>query len=108
MTALSIGMPTYNDFDGVYFTVQALRLYQNLKDTELLVVDNYGCDHTRRFVAGVPNARYVLANDAVGTAAAKNRVFAEAQGDAVLCIDSHILLPPDAVKRLRKYYRNHP
>ena len=43
MVALTIGMATYNDFNGVYFTLQALRLYQDLRDTELLVVDNYGC-----------------------------------------------------------------
>jgi hypothetical protein len=43
MVALTIGMATYNDFDGVYFTIQALRLYQDLADTELLVVDNFGC-----------------------------------------------------------------
>ena len=43
VVALTIGMPTYNDFDGVYFTLQALRSYQDLRDTELLVVDNYGC-----------------------------------------------------------------
>ena len=36
MVALTIGMATYNDFDGVYFTLQALRLYQDLTDTELL------------------------------------------------------------------------
>jgi hypothetical protein len=47
---LSIGMVTYNAFDGVYFTAQALRLYQDLVDTELLVVDNYGCVHTQRFI----------------------------------------------------------
>ena len=94
MVALTIGMPTYNDFDGVYFTVQALRLYQDLDDTELLVVDNYGCEHTRDFVDGWAKVRYVLATDAVGTAAAKNRVFAEAQGEAVLCCDSHVLLAP--------------
>ena len=52
MVALTIGMPTYNDFDGVYFTVQALRHYQDLEDTELVVVDNYGCEHTRAFVEG--------------------------------------------------------
>ena len=39
MVALTIGMATYDDFDGVYFTLQALRLYQDLLDTELLVVD---------------------------------------------------------------------
>ena len=52
---LSIGMATYDDFDGVYFTVQALRLYQDIEDTEILVIDNYGCELTKAFVeAGVP------------------------------------------------------
>src|SRR3954466_14497827 len=99
MVALTIGMPAYNDFDGVYFTIQALRLYQDLADTELLVVDNYGCEHTRRFVDGVRQARYILATEAVGTAAAKNWVFAEARGDAVLCCDSHVLSAPGTVAR---------
>lgn len=108
MVALTIGMPTYNDFDGVYFTLQALRLYQDLDDTELLVVDNYGCEHTKDFVDGWAKARYVLATDAVGTAAAKNRVFAEAKGDAVLCCDSHVLLVPGSIARLKDYYRAHP
>ena len=61
MVALTIGKPTYNEFDGVYFTVQALRLYQDLDDTELVVVDNYGCDHTKFFVEQWVKGRYVLA-----------------------------------------------
>lgn len=108
MVALTIGMPTYNDFDGVYFTVQALRHYQDLEDTELVVVDNYGCEHTRAFVERWSRARYVLDTDAVGTAAAKNRVFAEAQGEAVLCCDSHVMLMPGVIARLKTYYLEHP
>lgn len=107
MVALTIGMPTYNDFDGVYMTVQALRLYQNLEGVELLVVDNYGCDDTRSFVEWDAGGRYVLANEVVGTAAAKNRVFAEARGDTVLCCDSHVLFAPGVIARLRSYFRAH-
>ena len=47
---LTVGMATYRDFDGVYFTVQALRLYQDMEGVELLVVDNFGCEATRDFV----------------------------------------------------------
>lgn len=108
MVSLTIGMPTYQDFEGVYFTLQALRLYQDLDDTELLVVDNYGCEYTRNFVEGWAKARYVLATDAVGTAAAKNRVFTEASGEAVLCCDSHVLFAPGAIARLKQYYQEHP
>lgn len=108
MVALTIGMPTYDDFDGVYFSLQALRQYQDLSDTELLVVDNFGCEHTRRFVEGLAEARYVLATDAMGPAATKDVVFREAAGEAVLCCDSHVLFAPGAIRRLRQYYEEHP
>jgi glycosyltransferase involved in cell wall biosynthesis len=109
VVALTIGMPTYNDFNGVYFTLQALCLYQDLRDTELLVVDNYGCPATKQLVEDwVHGARYVLATEVRGTAAAKDWVFREARGEAVLCCDSHVLFAPGAIRRLKEYYREHP
>lgn len=108
VTELTIGMATYNDFDGVYFTLQALRLYQDLRDTELLVVDNYGCAHTQAFVENWAHGRYILATEATGTAAPRDLVCREAQGEAVLCCDSHVLFLPDAIARLKAYYRAHP
>ncbi|MDQ3285884.1 MAG: glycosyltransferase [Actinomycetota bacterium] len=109
VVALTIGMATYNDFNGVYFTLQALRLYQDLRDTELLVVDNYGCPATKQLVEGwVHGARYVLATEVRGTAAPRDLVFREARGEAVLCCDSHVLIAPGAIGRLKEYYREHP
>jgi hypothetical protein len=108
MAALTIGMATYKDFDGVYFTLQALRLYQDLDDVELLVVDNYGCAHTRRVAESAVGGRYVLATDQSGTAAPRDLVFRLARGAATLCLDSHVLLVPGAVARLKAYYRAHP
>lgn len=108
MVALTIGMATYNDFDGVYFTLQALRLYQDLADTELVVVDNYGCDTTRDFVTNSAQGRYIRATELVGTAAPRDRIFAEARGQAVLCCDSHILFMPGVIARLKAYHREHP
>lgn len=40
---LTIGMSTYDDFDGVYFTVQSLRTYHSVlknNDIEIIVLDN--------------------------------------------------------------------
>ena len=41
---LTIGMCTYDDFDGVYFSLQALRMYHghivNNEDVEILIIDN--------------------------------------------------------------------
>jgi glycosyltransferase involved in cell wall biosynthesis len=109
VVALTIGMATYNDFSGVYFTLQALRLYQDLRDTELLVVDNYGCPNTKQLVENwVHGARYLLATEVRGTAAPRDLVFREARGEAVLCCDSHVLFAPGAIRRLKEYYRAHP
>src|ERR1700746_4081822 len=40
---LAIGMATYDDYDGVYFTVQAIRLFhpEITADSEIIVVDNH-------------------------------------------------------------------
>jgi glycosyltransferase involved in cell wall biosynthesis/Sec-independent protein translocase protein TatA len=109
VVALTIGMATYNDFNGVYFTLQALRLYQDLRDTELLVIDNYGCLDTKALVESwMHGARYLLATEVRGTAAPRDLVFREARGEAVLCCDSHVLFAPGAIRRLKEYYREHP
>lgn len=107
MPELTIGMPTYNDFDGVYFTIQSLRLYHDLEDTELLVVDNFGDDHTEKFVKSA-KARYVRVTDPVGSSVTKNAVFAEAKGKVVLCCDSHVFFPPGVIAKLKEYYRANP
>lgn len=106
--ALTIGMATYRDYDGVYFALQSLRLHQDLRGVELLVVDNFGCEATRQFVEQWTQARYVRYTDVPGPASAKDRVFRAARGRAVLYIDCHVLLQPGVVSRLRGYYRRHP
>jgi hypothetical protein len=108
MMELTIGMATYDDFDGVYFTLQALRLYQNLQDVEVVVVDNFGCPATRDLVENCARGRYILSTETVGTAAPRDRIFREARGEAVLCLDCHVLLQPGAIARLKRYYRDHP
>lgn len=108
MVALTIGMATYDDFDGVYFTLQSLRLYQDLSDTEIIVVDNFGCETTRDFVQNWTGARYIRLDEVVGTAAGRDLLFREGQGEAILCCDSHVLFVPGAIARLKQYYRDHP
>jgi len=105
---LTIGMAVFDDFDGVYFTIQALRLYHDLEGVELLVVDNYGCRLTEDFVRSSVRGRYVMAPDVVGTAAPKDLVFRNANGPAVLCCDSHVLFAPGSIARLKRFYRDHP
>jgi hypothetical protein len=105
---MTVGMATYDDFNGVYFTIQALRLYQDMQDVELLVVDNFGCSHTKRFVEGWSRGRYILRTDIQGTAAPRDLVFREATGDIVVCCDSHVLFPKGVIARLKQFYDEHP
>ncbi len=112
---LTIGMACYDDFDGVWFSLQSLRLYhaERMPDVELIVVDNHPeSPHgqmVRDFVQGwLSNGRYVPFGETIGTAASRERIFQEARGEAVLCMDSHVLLEPDAIRRLLDYYDAHP
>jgi glycosyltransferase involved in cell wall biosynthesis len=112
---LTIGLPCHNDFDGVYFTVQALLMYhaEVMEQAEIVVIDNApGTQHgeyTRDFVSNaVANGRYIPYTDITGPAAAKNRVFAEARGAYVVCMDAHVLLVPGALRKLISYYADNP
>lgn len=105
---MSIGMATYKDFNGVYFTVMALQLYQDLTDCEIIIVDNYGCDNTKDFCGWVSNCRYIRNLEVTGTSRSRNEVFRQAQGEVVLCMDCHVMLVPDAIAKLKQFYRDHP
>lgn len=93
---LTIGIPTYKDFDGWWATVSSLYEHHDLSDCEVLTVDNAPDspegEEVRQSCGQWPGMRYVPQASPVGTATAKDRVFAEATGDVVLCIDSHVIL----------------
>ena len=105
---LTVGMATYDDYDGFYFSLQALRLFHReiLDTTEFLLVDNHpdgACAaELKSFDSRIPNFRYVPHSARRGTSA-RDVVFEEAAGEFVLCMDSHVLLVPGAVKRLSDY-----
>jgi hypothetical protein len=101
---LTIGMPTFNDYDGVYFSVQALRLYhpEITADTEILILDNdpHGPSAAglKRLEGRVAGYRYFPYESFTGTTV-KDLVFREAAGAFVLVMDSHILFPPGSLKK---------
>jgi hypothetical protein len=110
---LCIGMATYDDYDGVYFSVQAIRLYhpEVTACTEILVLDNHPggpcakpLKDLERQVAGY---RYVPYERSQGTAV-RDLVFREANAEFVLCMDSHVLFRPGALARLVEYLDAHP
>jgi hypothetical protein len=104
---LTIGMLVYDDFDGVYFTVQSLRLHhpEVMGECEFLILDNHpeskhgeAVRVLSRWLVDVP-VRYVPVQDRTGTAL-RDRVFALAETPYVLCVDAHVLLEGGALAKL--------
>ena len=106
-------MATYDDYDGVYFTVQALRMFhpEILADSEFIVIDNHPngpcADPLKRLEGSIPNYRYVPHGGRSSTAI-KGLVFEEANSEIVLCIDCHVFIVSGAVKKLIDYFDAHP
>ena len=109
---LTIGMATYNDYDGVYFTIQSLRMNNPELDgaLEFVVVDNDPggpCSEALSQLAKwIDGYRYVPRGEWSGTAI-RNAVFEEANSPWVLCIDSHVLILPGALSKLLAYCNAH-
>ncbi len=110
---LTIGMATHTDFDGVYMTVNNLRHNHNLTDCEIVVVDNNPDSEQGQKTAGflsqvkeIP-CRYHTC-DIPGTTQSRNAIFDHAEGEAVLVMDSHVFVIPNAIENLKYYYLAHP
>ena len=95
----SICLPSFANYTEVWFTVQALRMYHDLRDCEIVVVDNSGDDTLANFIkkSGGNTVRYERYTDIQGVSAAKNRAIEIARGEYVLCMDSHIMITPGAL-----------
>ena len=110
---LTVGMATYDDYDGVYFTIQAIRvnnpeLEGNL---EFVVIDNNPSGACSEALSNldkwIDGYRYIPYGDWSGTAI-RNKVFEESSSQFVLCIDSHVLIAPTALSKLIAYFEANP
>ena len=113
---LTIGMATYDDYDGIYFTIQAIRMYHTeiLKEIEFIIVDNNpGGAHSKAITNLVNHIKdrtpiqHILYDKKQSTAV-RNEVFNNSNTPYTLCMDSHILYPPETLKKLINFYSNNP
>jgi len=112
---LTIGMATYDDFDGVYFSVQALRMYHDIVNTdsvEIIVVDNnpngaHGQPVKDLITGWVPNGKYIPFTEKTSTSS-RNEIFRNATGKFCISMDCHVLFYKNAIDNLLTYYNNNP
>jgi hypothetical protein len=112
---LTIGMAVYDDFDGVFFTIQALRMYhlQGIEDqVEFIVVDNNPTSKrglaTKDFVSTkIKNGRYIEYTEKKSTSV-RNEIFKNAKGKYTICVDPHVMFEHGAIKNLLEYYESNP
>jgi hypothetical protein len=114
MKKLTIGMATYDDYDGVFFSIQSLRMYHPIcRDTsvEFIVLDsNPESSHgkeCKKFVETI-GGRYIPYKDNISSFN-KYKIAEYAQGEYVLIIDCHVLIQENGINNLLAYFeQNYP
>jgi len=112
---LTIGMATYDDFDGVYFTTQALRMYHDILkniDYEILIIDNnpdgkHG-ESVKNMVGWMHgNCKYIPYKSKTSTAI-RNEIFRNSSSKYTISIDCHVFIKNGGIEALLNYYENNP
>lgn len=112
---LTIGMAHFDDYEGLYATIQALRLYHlpelNI-ETEIIIVDNNPTSNhgklANKLASSTRNIKYLTFTDYTSTAKSRNIIFEEASGDIVLCMDCHVMLQAGSLRKLVEWYKENP
>jgi glycosyltransferase involved in cell wall biosynthesis len=111
---LTVGMSVFDDFDGTFFTVQALKMYhlQELQDSvEFIVIDNNPESKqgkaVKSFIEGWAKGKYIPYTEKRGTSS-RDEIFKHATGKYTICMDSHVLVEAGGIKALLEYYNNNP
>lgn len=110
--SLTISMATFDDYDGVFFSIQSIRMHQDLpEETEFLILDNnpdsaHG-KQLKHFAKDVPGMRVVDVTDRKSSFV-KYDAFKLAKGDIILGLDCHVLLQTGFVNAMMEYWSRNP
>jgi hypothetical protein len=110
MRKLTIGIATHDDYDGLYFSIQAIRMYHRevLNDIEFVIVDNspnskHG-ECVKKLVSWIKEPVQYLPFTNYQSSMLKGKVFELSDTPYTLCMDSHVLLEPGSLKKLIDFY----
>jgi hypothetical protein len=109
MIMFTVGMCTYDDYDGVYFTVQSLQLYHPLV-TEIIIVDNNPLSKHSELCKQLAETSHKIkyyTYDKKTSTTVKGEIFKYASNDIVVVCDCHILFPLKSFEALKDFYDNY-
>lgn len=110
MRKLTIGMATHDDYDGLYFSIQNIRMNHKevLKDIEFVIIDNNPySEHgecIRKYMKWIKEPVQYLPFTNYQSTSVRNKVFDLADTPYVLCMDSHVFVEPKSLKKLINFY----
>ena len=97
---ISIIIVSYRCWDRLRVCLQSIQA-QDLKDLEVIVVDNHSADgKAQDFITQFPAVRFILQDTNDGFAQACNRGAMEAKGDWLLFLNPDTILEPDNLSRV--------
>lgn len=114
MPKYTIAMATFQDYSGVFFTIQALRMYQDMSDTEIIILDNDPDGPDSHDLKGLANninrpdlpVTYHALRGETGTSTTRHKLFELAKGELVIVMDCHILLQEGALAKLHRFWES--
>ena len=110
MSKLTIGIATHDDFDGLYFSIQNIRMNHKevMKDVEFVIIDNnpYGVhgESIRNYIKWIKEPVQYLPYSNVQSTSVRNNIFDLADTPYVLSMDSHVFVEPKSIKKLIQFY----
>ena len=109
MKKLTIGSAVYDDFEGVYFSYQSLRLNNlDLKnDIEYIIIDNNPSSSegkaVKHFCESTKCIKYIPYTKKRSTSV-RNEIFKNSTSEFTLCMDPHVLFETDTIKKLINFF----
>ncbi len=109
---LTVAMATFDDYDGVFMTIQSLKMHHPVcmtDEVEFLVMDaNPNSAHGKAVASFCKSAgvRYMPVQNNGGWV--KYKALDHGRGDVVMVMDCHVLLHSGAVDAVLAYFDRHP
>jgi len=107
---LTIGTCVHDDFEGLYFTLQSIRLHHKdiLDRLEFVVINNNPKSpegqEIRKLMGWVTEPLTYVEFDAFSATSLRDKIFGLANTEYVLVLDCHVLLESGSLKKLLDFY----